>query len=674
MARPNKGLIVLAKGAPFQIGAVLAVALAILWFLSIRIGGYFYRTDIYQEPDLYNLTKAGVHWDTYYGQSPMCGNIECFATSGYPAQNYQKKMVLPAREFPLNDYVRGQRIYLRAHVEIPEKILAAGQPIAFHSLYIWAKTYKFYVNDTLFEEGESELLNVTIPHDVVPKDRVVNLAFVIDPGDLPYQGLANRRDILIGAKSALKRTAFDGEELKTTFYLWFLLPKLTFCLMFSLVFLFLSRTKLLFMFIGYTFLSGLETFFDSGYSTMMLPAGDFSLFGPIGRDVASLFFIGFLVEYFGAGRVTIQRYLAAAAAALIAASSIVFFLVSQNVALKALDAVHAVVYPSIFLFAGFKARRNKQLPLAFFFFASLIPGMIQAWHMASDLLGLNMHLGVAWHWIHDLVMFLVLTALAIIDIGKSLLAKVLVEDELQAVNERLELGRTVQSMLLPTAMEGEVGGFAYKYYYEPAEKMSGDWLSIWQGDGINHLFMGDVVGKGPQAALAVAAISSIINDSKHHNLSISECIERINCQLIDLFRKHITSTISSITMHGDGSVEFHSAASLGWFALHGNKVQHLAMRSMPLGVAKNVPLATVRKTFEPGTILFTFTDGCLEGSRAMKTLFGRLRALPEGAEMSFDELHRTILELGKEHVLVDDKTVLIVRVGEPQTMRGFQAG
>jgi serine phosphatase RsbU (regulator of sigma subunit) len=300
--------------------------------------------------------------------------------------------------------------------------------------------------------------------------------------------------------------------------------------------------------------------------------------------------------------------------------------------------------------------------------------MIQSWSTLSDFFGFNGHLGINVHWIHELVMFLILTGLAIMDLGKSLLAKVLVENELKAVNERLELGRTVQSMLLPPSMQGEFGRFSFRYYYDPAEKMSGDWLNIWRSERQNHLFLGDVVGKGPQAALAVAAIASVINDSKFHGLTIAQTIERINCQLIDLFQKHITSTFSSVTFHEDGSIELHNAASLGWFALHGNKVQHLPMRSMPLGVVKNAPLATVKRTFEPGTTLFAFTDGVLEGSRALKNLFTKLKAMPDDAELTFDELHEMLLTLGKEHVLVDDKSVLIVKIGEPQTRREFQAG
>ncbi len=660
-----KRLIVLSKGAPLQIAIVLSVAVAILWFLSIRIGGYFYRTDIYEDPRLFNLTKAGVQWDVFYGHSPMCGPIECFATSGYPASNYQKRMVLPAREFPLNDYVRGQKIYLRASVEIPETILNAGAPIAFHSLYVWAKTYKFYINDSLFEEGSAEALNITIPRDLVGPDHKLNLAMAIDPGDLPYQGLANRRDLLIGSKSTLQRTAFDAEELKTTFYLWFLIPKLIFCLLFSMVFLFLSRTKLLFMFIGSAFLSSVETFFDSAYASMMLGKSfDFSMIGPLGRSLGAVFFVGFLIEYFGQGKARSDKFVLISSPLIVTATGIVLLLGSQNSALRFLDVSYAFAYPVVFLIAGFRANRAQMKFLTAFFWLSLIPTMLQSWGSLSDFFGFNRHLGVNYHWIHELVMFLILTGLAMVDLGKSLLAKVLVENELKAVNERLELGRTVQSMLLPPSMDGAIDRFAFRYYYDPAEKMSGDWLNIWRSEERNHLFLGDVVGKGPQAALAVAAIASVINDSKYHGLSIAETIERINCQLIDLFQRHITSTFSSATFHADGSVELHNAAALGWFALKGNRVQHLPMRSIPLGVVKNAPLATIRKTFEPGTTLFAFTDGVLEGSRARKNLFTKLKAMPEDAELTYDELHEMLLAVGKEHVLVDDKSVLIIKIGE----------
>lgn len=672
-----KRLVTLAKGAPLQIAIVVAVAVAILWFLSIRIGGYFYRTDIYEDDRLFNMTKAGVQWDVFYGHSPMCGSIECFATAGYPTENYQKRMILPAREFPLNDYVQGQKIYLRTTVEIPERILKPDVPVAFHSLYVWAKSYKLYINDTLLEEGSAEALNVTIPRDLIGADRRLNLSLVIDPGDLPYQGLANRRDLLIGSKATLQRTVFDAEELKTTFYLWFLIPKMIFCLLFSMVFLFLSRSKLLFMFIGYAFLCSVETFFDSAYAPMMLGQDvDLSMFGPLGRGIGLIFFVGFLLEYFGKGQVRSERFVRTASLTVIGLTTAIFYLGSQNAALRFLDLSYAFINPVIFLIAGFRARREKQIFLAVFFLLSLVPTLLQSWVSLSDFFGFNKHLGINFHWIHELVMFLILTCLAIIDLGKALLAKVLVENELKAVNERLELGRTVQSMLLPPSMSGSIGPFAYQFFYDPAEKLSGDWLNIWRSENQNHLFLGDVVGKGPQAALAVAAIASVINDSKFYRLSIAETIERINCQLIELFQKHITSTFSSVTFHGDGSIELHNAASLGWFALKGNKIQHLPMRSMPLGVVKNAKVATVRRTFEPGTTLFTFTDGVLEGSRALKNLFTKLRSMPEDAELTFDELHEMLLTLGKEHVLVDDKSILIVRTSDPkgQTIREFQAG
>lgn len=658
------------RGLLWLTGAILV---GVLWFLAIRIGNYFFIGEIYNDPRLFNLTKAGVQWDVFYGSSEQCGDIECHARSDYPESRYQKKMVLPAREFPLVGFVAGQTIYLRTKVEIPEAILASGEPIAFHSVYVFAKRYRFYVNDSLLAEGGGELLNIALPRDLIPKSRVVALSFVIDAGNLAQQGLANRYDLLIGSKDLLARQAFLADEMKTTFFLWFLLPKLTFCLIFALVYLFVSRSRALFCFVCYAFLGGLDTFLYSGYAPLMLPfAGQFETLGNVVRIVSGLYLFGFFYELYGGGRWRMLRVLSLGTVLALILSASSFAILGPSITFRSLRTLHALLYPIILFygaFRGFRQRKNAlDLALALFFFFSLLPASLRLWHVISDLMGLNAYLGVSWHWIHELMMFFVLTALAVIDVGRSLAVKEIVEKELASVNERLELARTVQTMLLPSSLAGEALGIAYKYYYEPAEKMSGDWLNVWRTEDRVHLFIGDVVGKGPQAALGVAVIAGMINDCRLQGKTVLECIERINLQLFDLFHGHITTTLSVLSYASGGTIDFYNAGTLGWISVHGKDVQLLSMRGMPLGTAKTSAFARKSIVYQPGTLLVSFTDGCLEGSRAVKDLMTRLRNRAEDV-IEFDELQSLILQTGKEHVLHDDKTVVIVGPGSTGGMQ-----
>ncbi|NBQ54956.1 MAG: hypothetical protein EBU49_15445, partial [Proteobacteria bacterium] len=121
----------------------LFIALICVLFPVVFIGSQIKEllspaTDIYRDQTYENLTRDGVEWDVFYGTSEMCGAIECHLTADYPAEKFTKKMVLPAREFPLTGYKPGQIIYLRTRIKLPERLLNDSKPIALHSLYVWA--------------------------------------------------------------------------------------------------------------------------------------------------------------------------------------------------------------------------------------------------------------------------------------------------------------------------------------------------------------------------------------------------------------------------------------------------------------------------------------------------------------------------------------------------------
>ena len=42
--------------------------------------------------------------------------------------------------------------------------------------------------------------------------------------------------------------------------------------------------------------------------------------------------------------------------------------------------------------------------------------------------------------------------------------------------------------------------------YRPAQEMSGDWIYVWKKENERRFIIGDVVGKGPSAAIPVAVI------------------------------------------------------------------------------------------------------------------------------------------------------------------------
>lgn len=645
---------------------ILVIVMAVLTaaFMTIRLSAFFQRPVIYDDPRLLNLTKQGLLWDVYYGLSPECGALPCHLTPDYPETFFQKKMVLPAREFPLNDYKVGQKIYLRTTLTLPPGFGDRHETIAIHSFYIWAKKYRFYINETLMEEGAAETLNITIPKSMLTSAGQVRLAVYIDPGELSYQGLSNRYDLIVGPKVSLKETAFILRESKTIYYLWFMLPKMVFCIIFALVYLIVSRSTVVFLFVSYAFVGAFGYLLRSAFGVELFSASSYLQFGAdLCSGIGDVILIGFYYERAGGGKNRTMRLVVLGAAALIFSAGMLHFMVSPSVSVKFLDIFHAVFYPAAFVVGWQKARGNAtsklDLFLSRFLLISVAPALGESWLLISDILGLNVHTGVPITALHDLIMFFFMTALAIVDVSRSLVKKAIVERELAGMNEKLDLARTVQGMLLPASLRGEVGSFAYQYFYNPAEKMSGDWLNVWQTPTYTHLFIGDVVGKGPQAALGVAVVASVIMECRQRQTSIDECIVTLNARLLALFDRNVTTTISVISFTQDGLIELRNLGALGWIIVKGQDVRYQLMRSMPLGMAPEITLIKKEIPFEPDMRILTFTDGCLEGSRAMKHLFARLRTL-QTSWRDCDVYPQVILEIGKEHVLEDDKTVLVV--------------
>jgi serine phosphatase RsbU (regulator of sigma subunit) len=196
--------------------------------------------------------------------------------------------------------------------------------------------------------------------------------------------------------------------------------------------------------------------------------------------------------------------------------------------------------------------------------------------------------------------------------------------------------------------------------YLPAQEMSGDWIYLWEaGEGERRVFLGDVVGKGPSAAIPVAVIIGILGECQGLGMSIHDSLQRVNRRLLELFDKQISSSVTVISLHRDGHVELYNAGSPGWFLREGQQARYIPLRSSALGVTENNLIA--REALQPpqGSILFTFTDGYMEGSRAFKRLIQRVDQMPT-EPMPVEALQSALDEVGKDFRLEDDRSLLLI--------------
>lgn len=239
------------------------------------------------------------------------------------------------------------------------------------------------------------------------------------------------------------------------------------------------------------------------------------------------------------------------------------------------------------------------------------------------------------------------------------------------LSERLNLGRAVQEILLPPQGHQNFGNFRFSVSYIPAQEMSGDWIYIWgkQG-GHRRIILGDVVGKGPSAAIPVAILIGILGECERTNMEMEETLHYLNKRVIELFHKQITTSCTAIVLRDTRKVELYNAGSPGWFLKTEGRSRHVPLRSSPLGMSLEATFTKEEITMKDNDFLFTFTDGYMEGARAFRRLITRMNQLMDTP--TFVDLQLMLDDVGKAFRLEDDRSLLMLNTWDEDDIEDSQ--
>lgn len=232
----------------------------------------------------------------------------------------------------------------------------------------------------------------------------------------------------------------------------------------------------------------------------------------------------------------------------------------------------------------------------------------------------------------------------------------------------LEMGRTIQSLLLPSVREARVGEWSYKIVFEPHGPMSGDWFQTYhvKDDAQALRFVvaiGDVIGKGPSAALNTATITSVwkryerVFETSPDDLT--PMLHELAHVIEESYRGEQTSSIQLAAVYRD-RVRLISCAAPLWLKVDdAGKVQRVKNRaSNPLGMrVDGAKFQMVEQEAKAGEVFVAHTDGVMEGSDCFARFSARLKREPV---RSFEIVAAAAKEAGKGLVLPDDVTMLMI--------------
>lgn len=205
-----------------------------------------------------------------------------------------------------------------------------------------------------------------------------------------------------------------------------------------------------------------------------------------------------------------------------------------------------------------------------------------------------------------------------------------IKNEAKRINRELEMGRIIQSSVLPLEFPAtdnyrlhaamfaakEVGGDFYDFFKISDEKLA--------------IIISDVSGKGISAALYMMNSKALIKDLVQSEVSLEIAVRKANEELCKNNKAHmfLTSFIAILDLK-TGNLECVNAGHNPPLIKNENgeweylKIKH----GIPLSIMAKAKYTAVNLTLKPGTSLLLYTDGVTEAKNREGKLFGEDRLI-----------------------------------------------
>ncbi len=189
----------------------------------------------------------------------------------------------------------------------------------------------------------------------------------------------------------------------------------------------------------------------------------------------------------------------------------------------------------------------------------------------------------------------------------------------ERVNASHDLGVAVQELLLSKERDGRFGMFVYQLLFEP-KASGGAWIYFWERAGERRFFVGEVNGRGAQAALGVAAVISTLHECKAHGDALDVALAAVDERLATLFERQVTTSFMVVSVGLDGTVELLNCGGPGFFVLSRDGCRHYSLGSAFLGAGLGVEPASCPVLLDDGDLLFLGDAGLTGGAAVARVL------------------------------------------------------
>jgi len=246
----------------------------------------------------------------------------------------------------------------------------------------------------------------------------------------------------------------------------------------------------------------------------------------------------------------------------------------------------------------------------------------------------------------------------------------------RVLRQRTETADALRASLLPPALKPVPGVEMASAHLAPTRgrEVGGDFYDAYPTPGGWGVAIGDVCGKGEDAAAATAAARHAIRVLAHWNGDPADVLRRANDIMLaeEFGGRFVTASGAHLSWRDDKlNVVLATAGHPGPVLVKPDgSVQVLPGGGVPLGIFPDPEPATLELELADGDVLFFFTDGLADARSPHATYFedslGDCLAQMAGRRAAdiVSDMRKVVLDFC-DGVLVDDLTMLVLRVGVP---------
>lgn len=269
----------------------------------------------------------------------------------------------------------------------------------------------------------------------------------------------------------------------------------------------------------------------------------------------------------------------------------------------------------------------------------------------------------------DLRLLTTIASVAAIKVENALLLEQRIENE--RIKQQLNSARDIQFRLLPVTPPSvpnyDMTGISF-----PCFEVGGDYYDFVQRpDGRLLIALGDVSGKGMDAAMLMSSLHASVRAQATTQSSIARLVGEINRYLhentpsnkfVTLFTGMLDPARNVLTYSNAG----HNPPLLIRSA--GGDVCYLEEGGLPVGITAPLEYLESEVAFEPGDVLIAYSDGISESANALGEEFTESRLidvvrkyLTANASQLRDRIDEALIQFVGKAPPVDDMTLVIVK-------------